>query len=172
MDQKCRDSCWPSSASANVCAARTNHLTSHAPPYVILQLSNPQLQPQAHVRCLRSINVCRNRLIEPQLREQSFGQRCKPSWRRGELAPAACFMVGEAAIIHSQHLCAQDVRHEPLLAGQAQLLLIQGLLDASHPRSAVFPRKTMANDPSSLSDSAKHCATAKSHGIKSPWDWA
>lgn len=148
---------------------------SHAPPYVIRQPAKPQIQPQAHLRRLHPINACPNCLIEHRRRVHSFGQRRIPSWRRWELAPAACYMVAgeEPALIRSQHPCAQDALHElPLAGGQAQLLLILGLSDASHLHSAGFHLTTLANDPSSPSGSAKRCATAKSHGIRSRWDWA
>lgn len=154
------------------CLRRT-HQPSHKAMHLHTSFDNPQSLKfnlkRISVR-LHPINVCPNCLIEPRRRVHSFGQRRIPSWRRWELAPAACYMVAgeEPALIRSQHPCAQDALHELLLAdGQAQLLLMPGLSDVSHLHSADSHRTTLANGPSSLKGSAKRCATAKSHGIRS-----
>lgn len=157
---------------------RRPHQPSDGPasPYVISQ--RPKSQPQAHVYRLRSINACRNRLIEPPCQVQSSVQRRMPLWRRGESVPAVWCMVevvGEqvSSAIRSHPPCAQDVPYELLLdVRRAQWPLLQGLLGAFHPHAATFLLRTLASDPSSLRGLVKRCATAKSHGIRFPWVWA
>lgn len=100
-----------------------------------------------------------------------------PLWRRWESVPAVwCTVeaVGEQLyIIRSHRPCAQDVPFELLLGvEQANWPLIQGLVGVFRPHDATFLLKTLASDPSFPRGLVRRCATAKSHGIRSPWVWA